>query len=134
MESGVLLTLIGFGITIAIFILGMWNSNVKFKRQQEMSYVKFETETRLKLAEFNRELVALKDKIQLNKTEIIDTYKQYRNETVEHTLVFREETNASLKENKTDHAEIHNRLTTVLSDLSFIKGKLSHTTSKSKIL
>jgi hypothetical protein len=133
MESEVLLTLLGFGITIALFIIGVWNSNAKFKRKQEISYKCFETETRIKLTDFNRELTALKERIQFNKAEIIDTYKQYKNETVENTLIFREETNTSLKENKSDHAEIHNRLTTVLSDLSFIKGKLSHTT-KSKTL
>jgi hypothetical protein len=128
MESAVIIALLGFAITIVLFIVSQFNSNQKFKRNSELAYAKFETETHLKLAEFNKELTALKDKIQLNKTEIIETYKQYRNETVEHTQLFREETLLSLKDNKTDHAEIHDRLTTVLSDLSFIKGKLSHTT------
>lgn len=114
MNSVEFLTMLGLAVTIIIFIISQWISNAQFKRRQELSYMKFQTETQLKLTQFNRELTELREKIQMNKEE-----------TILQTSSFRHETLLSLKDNKDDHSAINDRLTTVLSDLSFIKGKLS---------
>lgn len=121
----VLLTLTGFGITIFIFAIGLFNSNAKFKRRQDLSYAKFETETRLKLASFERELTELKKSIDNNKIEILAAYQAYKNETIQHTLEFRNETKHSLEDNKHEHSEIKVILGNVCEDIAYIRGIIS---------
>lgn len=126
----------GFGVTIAIFIIKIWDNNVKFKAKQdkessdfrikqEKDATQFQTTTNLKLIEFEKELTILKSSIQLNRTEIIDTYQRYKEETINHTLEFRNETKEALHENKVEHADIKTTLGDVSKSLEFIKGKLS---------
>jgi hypothetical protein len=121
-----IISLIGYAITLAIFILTQWGINSRFKRKQENEYIQFQTTTNLKLAEFNEELAAIKSQVQLNKSEIIDSYRRYKAETLEHTKEFRAETAIALKENKDDHTAIYTILTTALKDLAFIRGKIEH--------
>lgn len=125
MNMAVLLTLIGFAITITIFIITTLNSNNKFKQSQQLAYNTFETETRLKLVALEKELTKLKENIDTNKTEILTAYQNYKTETIQHTLEFRHETKQILNENKLEHNDIKSILGDVCEDVAFIRGKLS---------
>ena len=136
MEVPILLTLIGFGITIALFLIKMWNTNLKFREQQEDSankfkieqeknYIQFTVTTNLRLAALEKELVALRESIVTNRNDIMRTYEKYKDETVRHTAEFRRETKDALIENKTEHQDIKTVLTGMKENLDIIRGKLS---------
>lgn len=132
----VLLTLIGFGITIALFLMKMWDNNSKFEKNQkkegeqfkldqEKNYVQFTTATNLRLTALEKELVALRESIVTNRNDILKTYEKYKDETVRHTAEFRRETKEALTDNKVEHGELKQVLTNVKENLDFIRGKLS---------
>ncbi|MFA6916979.1 MAG: hypothetical protein WC222_11320 [Parachlamydiales bacterium] len=126
MDSTVLLTLVGFAITILIFITSQIIANSKFKRKQEATTLQFTIETKIKLASFERDLIVMQEKINMNRQEIIDTYQKYRDETIRHTTEFRNETRSALDENRMEHKSLKVFMENIKENLDFIRGKLSN--------
>jgi hypothetical protein len=135
-EMYTLLTLIGFGITIAIFIIKIWDNNAKFNKEQTKDaeefridqvrqYTEFQTTTNLRIANLEKEYAQLAESIVTNRNDILGTYQRYKDETVGHTLEFRSETKEALSDNKLEHGELKTALLNVSKSVEFIKGKLS---------
>ena len=135
MDSTPLFASLTIAVTILLFMVGNYKMNLRWKnkeviRQKEfqeahaLKYMEFQTATNIKLAEFEKDLCELRDRIQNNRTEIIQSTEKYKNITLEATNKFRDEVFAKMKDNKAEHAEIGKILLKLTDDTAYIRGKI----------